>query len=141
MNVNLDSVFFLAQAAASHLKASGSGRMVLMSSAYATRGGGPTSAAYAIAKAAVESLTRLLARDLAPAGVLVNCVAPGFILDHFSTVRSNRGAEAVKTRVATIPVGHAGEPMDVAREIDHLISPQNRFVTGEVLRIDGGDFI
>jgi 3-oxoacyl-[acyl-carrier protein] reductase len=141
IDVNLTSVLFLVQAAAPHLRRSAAGRVVLTSSAYATRGGGPTSAPYAVAKAGVESLTRLLARDLAPTGVLVNCVSPGFVLDRFSTVRCGRSPAEVDRRVGSIPVGYPGRPADVAREIEHLASAENRFVTGQVVTVDGGDFI
>ncbi len=141
MHINLTSTFLVVQAAQQHLRQSSAGRIVLMSSAYASRGHGATSAAYAISKVSVEALTRILARDLARHGILVNCVAPGFILGRFSTTRSNRSPEQVKARLGSIPLGRHGTPRDVAREITHLVSEDNLFTTGEVVRIDGGDFI
>jgi NAD(P)-dependent dehydrogenase (short-subunit alcohol dehydrogenase family) len=94
--------------------------------------------AYAAAKAAVVQFTAVAAVELAPLGIRVNCIAPGFI----ATEASNEMIAAGKLDGAAIerrtPLGRLGDPADVTRAALFLLSDESRFVTGETIRVDGG---
>jgi NAD(P)-dependent dehydrogenase (short-subunit alcohol dehydrogenase family) len=94
--------------------------------------------AYASAKAAVVQFTAVAAVELAPLGIRVNCIAPGFI----ATDASNEMIAAGKLDGAAIerrtPLGRLGDPADVTRAALFLLSDESRFVTGETIRVDGG---
>lgn len=141
LEANLISAFNLVQAAHRYLRASRSGRVVLTSTASVGKGGGSDSMAYGAAKAGVEFITKRLARDLAQDQVMVNCVAPGYIDTKFHTKWMLRDQLSLKARVDYVPLGRPGSPEAVARMIGFLISRDNDFVTGQVMTVDGGDFI
>jgi NAD(P)-dependent dehydrogenase (short-subunit alcohol dehydrogenase family) len=119
------------------LETSKRGRVIALSSfvAHRYRADAPF-AATAAAKAALESLAKTAAAELAPHGVTVNCVAPGY-------TRKDRGPSAdnasVWTRAAeATPLGHVAEPADVAALIAFLLSDEARHITGQVIHVDGG---
>jgi 3-oxoacyl-[acyl-carrier protein] reductase len=127
----------LVKRAAAALEISQRGRIVAISSfvAHRYRADAPF-AATAAAKAAVESLARTAAAELAPHGVTVNCVAPGY-------TRKDRGPSADNAAVwthaaAATPLGHVAEPADIAALIAFLLSDEARHITGQVIHIDGG---
>ncbi|NEE01917.1 SDR family NAD(P)-dependent oxidoreductase [Phytoactinopolyspora halotolerans] len=137
MDVNVTTAFMTTRAAIPHLARSEAGRVVMMSSMAAENGGGNGSAGYAAAKAAVIGLARGLAKELAPDGVTVNAVAPGFIgqtafHDTFTSPEARAGI------VAGIPLGREGVPDDVAGVVAFLASSLSGFVTGQVIDINGG---
>jgi 3-oxoacyl-[acyl-carrier protein] reductase len=140
INVNLSGPFFLAQRAMRYLKGNG-GRILLSSTASARHGGGKNSMAYGVAKAGIECLTKGLAREGAPHGVLVNAIAPGFIESSFHTKRMRRQEEELKRRAAQVPLGRAGKPEEVARLILFLLSDGGDYMTGECLAVSGGDWL
>jgi 3-oxoacyl-[acyl-carrier protein] reductase len=136
LELNLSSVFYCTRAALPFMT-EGRGRIVNISSVAALDGGGPGAAAYAAAKAGLLALTRALAKELAPRGITVNAVAPGLILDTpFHATFSTE--ERVQATIGRIPVGRGGVPDDVANAVVYLSSAGAGFVTGEVIRIDGG---
>lgn len=90
---------------------------------------------YSASKAAVIGMTKALAREVAPSGITVNCIAPGVI-----DTPMNKGfdEETMKALIEETPVGRIGTPEDVARAILFLADEKNGFITGQTLGIDGG---
>jgi 3-oxoacyl-[acyl-carrier protein] reductase len=131
--------FRLARAAIPHLKAGRDARVVAVSSfvAHAFRTDTTVFAASAAAKAALEALVRALAIELAPSGVTVNAVVPGF-------VRKDPGAHAaidperLRQQIAVVPLGRVGLPEEVAAAIAFFVSPSAGYITGQTLHVDGG---
>lgn len=139
--VNLKGVLWGTAVAGRVMAAAGRGSIVNISSA----GGevaSPTLAAYGMSKAAVMQLTRVAAAELGPQGVRVNSVAPGLIITNMTSRHGQRDEaqviEIVKNGEAVSPLGMTGEPDDIALMILYLASDASRFVTGQVMRVNGG---
>ncbi len=131
---NLTSVFNFCQAVTRPMMSARYGRIVNMSSV-AAEFGNKGQVNYAASKGGIDGLTRCLATELASRGVTVNAVAPGFIeTDMTAAVRSAAEAE-IKKR---IPVRRLGKPEDIARAVAFLASDAASYITGQVLRVDGG---
>jgi 3-oxoacyl-[acyl-carrier protein] reductase len=138
MAVNLKGVFFGVQAALRVMGEQGSGSIVNVASA-AIDAPAANLAVYAMTKAGVAMLTRTAAVEGGPLGVRVNCVAPGFVV----TPMTQRGTEeqmaaveaAMRKRSA---IGAVGDPADIANAILYLASDASRFMTGQILRPNGG---
>lgn len=97
--------------------------------------------AYGVAKSGIECLTKGLARQGAPYGILVNAICPGFIETQFYSRWLHRSPEDIEERVGLVPVKRAGTAMEVAGAIAFLASPFGNFITGECLTISGGDWL
>jgi len=138
LSANLIVPFFLAQRATYHMKKSG-GRIILMSTASVSHGGGATSLAYGVAKAGVECMVKGLARDCAKYNILVNAIAPGFILTKFHTQKMKRTSEQLQKRVELVPMKRAGTPEEIASVILFLMSEGASYITGQTLVVSGGD--
>jgi len=112
------------------------GAIVLLSSAVAVRTGAPgTWVHFAATKAAVETLSRGLARELAAEGIRVNVVRPGMIL---TETRLTQSAEYRARLLAQVPMGRLGDPGEVAAAVLWLLSPAASYVTGTELEVSGG---
>jgi 3-oxoacyl-[acyl-carrier protein] reductase len=130
---DLDGAFFTARAAIPHVVAR-RGAFIFISSIgadAAAAGGAP----YHVAKAGVNALTKVLAKEVAAQGVRVNAIAPGL-------VRSDMGERLIKfygdVVLQAVPLGRAGEPSEIGRAAVFLASDDGSWITGKVLRIDGG---
>lgn len=132
--VNLTGVFNCTQAAVPFMKEKNYGRIVSASSNVAIRGNyGQTN--YVATKSAIIGMTKVWALELGRYGITANCIAPGFI----KTAMTDAMPEEVrKASLAHIPVGHWGEPEDIANGYVYLASDEARFVSGICLTIDGG---
>jgi 3-oxoacyl-[acyl-carrier protein] reductase len=141
--VNLDAVFGLVQAAARHMQrqtpprdAQAAGHIVLISSTAGQRGEA-FHADYAVTKGALISLTKSLSSELAPRGIRVNCVAPGWVATEMSAdavADPKRGPEII----AGIPVGRVATPREIAGPVLFLCTPLAGFISGEVMNVNGG---
>jgi 2-deoxy-D-gluconate 3-dehydrogenase len=136
VDTNLKTLFFLSQAAAKVMMAQGSGKIINIASLLSFQGGIRVPS-YAAAKSGVAGLTKALANELAPAGVQVNAIAPGYI-----TTNNTAALQADETRnrqiLERIPTGRWGKPEDIAGAAVFLASGAADYVTGHVLAVDGG---
>ena len=134
MQVNLSTPMRLIRAVAAHMRGNGWGRIVNIGSiaASVTRS---NMAAYASSKAGLAGLTRAAALDLAPAGILVNCVCPAYTETDMLAALDASAREAL---LAKVPLGKFARPEDVAAATLFLLSNQNQFITGQQLILDGG---
>lgn len=114
---------------------------ILMISSMASQYGLPKVIAYTAAKSAVEGMTRGLAVEWSPDGIRVNCIAPGFIKTDMSSKALDQDAERKQRVLSRTPMGMLGEPEDVANAALFLVSDAARYITGVVLRVDGGNSI
>jgi len=137
MDVNVTSAFLMCKAAGAGMIARKRGAIINMSSLAAWNGGGPGAGAYSAAKGAIVSLTKALAKELAPHGIRVNCVAPGLIGDTAFHGRFTAPA-AFENAANSGLLGRAGTPEEVATVVAFLASPDSSFLTGETIEINGG---
>ena len=93
---------------------------------------------YATAKAGIIQYTRVLAAELGPYGIRVNCVAPGVIATSRQIERIRRGKTHTKEVLETAPLGRLGEPEDIAKAVEFLCTDLSDYITGQVIRVDGG---
>ena len=130
--VNLKSVFLTSRAFIDTMIERRGGRIVNVAStdAYVAK---PALMHYAAAKAGVVSLTRSLALELAPHNILVTGVSPGAI-----ATETAKAQDWLKKRIASIPLGRAAEPEDIAEVVAFLASQRNRFIVGETVVVNGG---
>jgi 3-oxoacyl-[acyl-carrier protein] reductase len=137
MDVNLTSAFFMCRAVGPGMVARKRGTIINMSSLAAWNGGGPGAGAYSAAKGAILSLTKALAKELAPHGIRVNAVAPGLIGETAFHGRFT-APPAFEGAAKSVLLGRAGTPEEVATVVAFLASSDSSFLTGETIEINGG---
>lgn len=135
-DTNLKTLFFISQAAARHMAERGSGKIINIASLL-TFQGGIRVPSYAAAKSGVGGVTKAMANELAPMGVQVNAIAPGYI-----STNNTAALQADETRsrqiLERIPTGRWGRPEDIAGAAVFLASSASDYVTGHILAVDGG---
>lgn len=136
MKVNLEAAVFLSQAVAVGMAERGYGRIVNITSIHGSRGA-RRHVAYDMSKAALGALTRTLGIELAQTGILVTAVAPGFV-DTRGTDLTTDAFKTVYQDFGKLPLGRAARPEEVALQVAWLASPQNTYVSGTALAVDGG---
>ena len=134
LNTNLKGAFNFTQAVMRPMIKQRSGRIINISS-IAGLTGNAGQANYAASKAGLIGLTKTLARELASRGITVNAVAPGLIETDMTTVLSEEIRQSILQKV---PLGKLGEPEDIAGAVAYLASPEAKYITGQVLTVDGG---
>ncbi len=137
---NLTSVFAISREVSKVMIAQKKGYIINISS-MAAHYGLPKVVAYSASKAAIEGMTRSLAVELSPQGILVNCIAPGFIKTNMSSTALDSDPERKRRVLERTPMGELGLPEDVANMAYFLASNENRFITGAVIPVDGGNSI
>jgi 3-oxoacyl-[acyl-carrier protein] reductase len=136
--VNLKGVFFGCQAALRVMGEQGSGSIVNMASAAIDHPAAGL-AVYSMAKAGVAMLTRVAAQEGGPVGVRVNAVAPGFVVTPMTQRGDPERMAAVESGMRKrSPLGAIGDPADIANAVLYLASDASRFMTGQILRPNGG---
>jgi 3-oxoacyl-[acyl-carrier protein] reductase len=132
--VNTDAVFLCCRAAIPHMVHEKRGCILNVSSMWG-QVGGSCEAAYSASKAAVIGLTKALAKELGPSGIRVNCVAPGVIQTRMLDVFSAEDLEALRQET---PLEALGTPEDVGNLVAFLASDKAKFLTGQVIGLNGG---
>ncbi|MDO7925376.1 glucose 1-dehydrogenase [Pseudomonas sp. KFB-139] len=134
-DINVLGVVLTTQAAIKHL---GEGASVINISSSITSLRTPGTSIYTASKAAVNAISGVLAKELAPRNVRVNVVSPGFVVTEGTTAAGIVGSEMAAGIISQTPLGRSGTPEDIARVVAFLASDDARFVTGEEITASGG---
>ena len=137
IDANLKGVFRMSRAVMRPMMKQRYGRIINITSVVGASGN-PGQANYAAAKAGVAGMTRALARELGSRQITVNCIAPGFIATDMTAALSQEQQNTLQTQ---IPLGHLGQPADIAHAVVYLASPQAAYVTGQELHVNGGMYM
>ncbi|UCH43372.1 MAG: 3-oxoacyl-[acyl-carrier-protein] reductase [Dehalococcoidales bacterium] len=134
MSVNLKSVFLCTRAVLKHMVRQRRGRIVSIASIVGIVGNAGQ-ANYAAAKAGIIGFTRTVAKEVASRGITANAIAPGFIDTKMTEQLGEKQRQELQSR---IPLGYLGTPRDVAEAVAFLATEEARYITGQVLNVDGG---
>jgi 3-oxoacyl-[acyl-carrier protein] reductase len=137
IDTNLKAVFRLCRAVVRPMMKQRFGRIINITSVVGATGN-PGQANYAAAKAGVAGMTKALARELGSRGITVNCVAPGFIN---TDMTAGLPPEQHQTLLGQIPLGHLGQPEDVAQAVAFLAGSGGAYITGQELHVNGGMYM
>jgi len=137
LDANLKGVFRMSRAVMRPMMKQRYGRIINITSVVGASGN-PGQANYAAAKAGVAGMTRALSRELGSRHITVNCIAPGFIATDMTAALSQEQQNALQTQ---IPLGHLGQPSDIAHAVVYLASPHAAYVTGQELHVNGGMYM
>jgi len=137
IETNLKAVFRMSRAVMRGMMKARSGRIINITSVVG-HAGNAGQANYCASKAGVSGMSRALARELGARNVTVNCVAPGFIDTAMTKALEDKHRDAM---LASIPLGRAGTPEDVAAAVVFLASPAAAYITGSTIHVNGGMFM
>jgi NAD(P)-dependent dehydrogenase (short-subunit alcohol dehydrogenase family) len=140
LTTNLCSVFAISREVSKHMLTKGKGSIINISS-MAAQYGIPLVVAYSASKTAIEGMTRAMAVELSPKGIRVNAIAPGFIVTAMTDAALNADPERKAKVFGRTPMGHMGQPSDIAETAFFLASDSAKYITGVVLPVDGGNSI
>jgi 3-oxoacyl-[acyl-carrier protein] reductase len=135
LQINLVAPLQLTRLVAERMRANQYGRIVNLSSIWSIVSK-ERRVAYAASKSAINGVTRTLALELGPHGILVNAIAPGYV--NTELTRQNNSPEQVQTISDNIPLQRLAEPAEIAEIVAFLCSEKNSYMTGQVLVVDGG---
>ncbi len=139
MDLNVKSAYFLAQAVVPGMVERGGGQIINLSSIAARNGGGIGATIYAAAKAAIASITKGLAKELASQGIQVNAVSPGTVDNDFHVQFSTR--QMLDGVIAQTPAGKLGNNEEIADTIIFLCTSPSRYIHGQTIEINGGMYM
>lgn len=137
IDTNLKAVFRMSRGVMRGMMKARFGRIVNVTSVVGYSGNAGQ-ANYCAAKAGVAGMSRSLARELGSRNITVNCVAPGFIATDMTHALTE---EQKKAMLASIPLGRAGTPEDIAGAVSFLVSPTAAYITGTTVHVNGGMFM
>lgn len=139
-NVNARGAFLTCREAANRLaRGGGGGGRIIMISTSLTGAATPGYGAYAASKAAVETMTKIVAKELKGSGITVNCVGPGPVATELFF--AGKSEETVRRMMDACPLGRLGEPNDVAQIVGFLVSDGGEWINGQVIRVNGGAIV
>ena len=139
VDINLTGTIFCCQAAAPYMQKARAGKIVNVASQaglWSGRNGGGM--AYKVAKAGVIHYTRVLAAELGPHNIHVNCIAPGYVLSSRALAGGRNSPEVRQRLLQDIPLGRLGMPEDCARVVEFLVTELSDYVTGQCIPVCGG---
>jgi NAD(P)-dependent dehydrogenase (short-subunit alcohol dehydrogenase family) len=137
---NVSAVFALSREVVKYMIKNGRGNIINISS-MASQYGLPKVIAYTASKSAIEGMTRAMAVELSPRGILVNCIAPGFFITDMTEKAFESDPERMQKVLSRTPLGKFGKPADVAEAAYFLASEKSGYLTGVILPVDGGNSI
>ena len=137
IDTNLSSVFYASQAVLKPMMRAKGGRIINISSVVASAGN-PGQMNYCASKGGIDAMTRSLAREVGSRNITVNAVAPGFIA---TDMTDELGDDAKAALVSQVPLGCLGSPEDIAAAVLFLAGEGGRYVTGQVLHVNGGMYM
>ncbi|HEX8315628.1 MAG TPA: SDR family oxidoreductase [Flavisolibacter sp.] len=140
INTNVCAVFAISREVVKCMKDAGSGSIINISS-MAAQYGLPKVIAYSASKTAIDGMTRAMAVELAPLGIRVNAIAPGFIYSDMTATALNSDPERKAKVFSRTPMGKMGQPEDIGEAAYYLATDASKYVTGVVLPVDGGNSI
>ena len=137
LDTNLKAVFRMSRAVMRCMMKQRYGRIINITSVVGASGNAGQ-ANYAAAKAGVAGMARALARELGSRNITVNCIAPGFIE---TDMTASLNADQQQALLGQIPLGHLGEPQDIAHAVAFVASPQAGYITGQEIHVNGGMYM
>jgi NAD(P)-dependent dehydrogenase (short-subunit alcohol dehydrogenase family) len=140
LHTNVSAVFSMTREVVKIMLPQGKGNIINISS-MASQYGIPKVIAYTASKSAIEGMTKAMAVELSPQGILVNCIAPGFIATDMSARALNGDPERKQKVFSRTPLGRMGDPGDIGDAALFLASDQAKYLTGVVLPVDGGNSV
>lgn len=138
LTTNVSAVFAMSREVVKQMPGSG---CIINISSMAAQYGIPKVIAYSTSKTAIDGMTRAMAVELAPMGIRVNAIAPGFIYSDMTAKALDSDPERKAKVFGRTPMGHMGQPDDIAAAALYLVSEGAKYVTGVVLPVDGGNSI
>ena len=136
LDANMTATFLICREAVPHLERNGWGRIITIGSLAARVASVSSGSHYSASKAGVAAFTKVLALELAPLGITVNCVAPGL-----TQTRMTSGSWDLEAFGKSVPLGRVGQALDIAEAVAFIASDAAEYVTGTTLDVNGGSFM